>query len=266
MTGPQFARVAAQLRERISLGDYARSGALESEADLGSRYGVSRVTIRRALEQLRDEGLVTARRGSGWFVASGAAFGQPLALGSFQHASSAVAEAGVPLTRKIIEYGYQAAPLDVAQQLDLRDGEVLSDGEVLRVRAVRHTGGHPLDVVTEWVPLTFAAPVSRADAEQPGVWETLRRHGHAIDVVRQSIAAASATESAAALLETTPGTPVLLVRRLAVLGTGVPLALSEHRYLGHRFRLEVEFRGWPGTTATDPPGVTAVPQHPSPSA
>jgi GntR family transcriptional regulator len=253
MTGPRFEVLTAELRERIAMGDYARSGALESEAELGRRYDVSRVTVRRALERLRDEGLVAARKGSGWYVVSGASFGQTLALGSFQHARSAVAEAGVALVRRVVGYEYRAAPVDVASLLGIPDGS-----EALRVRAVRHAGRHPLDVVTEWVPLRVAAPVSRADAEDPGVWETLRRQGHEISLVRQSIAAASASDAVAALLDTAAGVPVLLVRRLALMAGERPLALSEHRYLGHRFRLEVEFRGGPATAATDPPGVTEV--------
>jgi GntR family transcriptional regulator len=253
MTGARFQTLAGELRERIALGDYARSGALDSEAELGRRYAVSRVTVRRALEQLRDEGLVAARRGSGWYVVSGAAFGQTLALGSFQHAASAVAAAGAPLTRTVVDYAYRPTPADVAHLLDTH-----TDAEALRVRAVRHAGDHPLDVVTEWVPLAYAAPVSRADAEDPGVWETLRRHGHTIDLVRQSIAATAAGAAVAPLLDVAAGTPVLLVRRLALLTGARPLAVSEHRYLGHRFRLDVEFRGWPGTSAVDPPGVTAI--------
>src|SRR5918998_131131 len=101
MTGPRFEVLTAELRERIAMGDYARSGALESEAELGRRYDVSRVTVRRALERLRVEGLVAARKGSGWYVRSGASFGQTLALGSFQHARSAVADAGIALTRRV---------------------------------------------------------------------------------------------------------------------------------------------------------------------
>jgi GntR family transcriptional regulator len=135
---------------------------------------------------------------------------------------------------------------------------IASGSDALRVRAVRYAGRSPLDVVTEWVPLPFAAPVSRADAEQPGVWETLRRQGHQIDVVRQSIAATAASDSTAPLLDTSAGTPLLLIRRVAILPEGQPLALSEHRYLGHRFRLDVEFRAGPASAATDPPGVTAV--------
>jgi GntR family transcriptional regulator len=253
MTGSRFQWLASELRERVSLGDFGRTGALESEAELGTRYGVSRVTVRRALEQLRDEGLVAARRGSGWYVVSGASFGQSLALGSFQHARSAVTEAGLPLTRRVIAYEYLPATDDAARLLKLKPG-----AEALRVRAVRHAGPNPLDVVTEWVPLDFASPVSRADAEDPGLWEALRRRGHTVEVVRQSIAATAATDTVAGLLDVPVGAALLLVRRLAVLADGRPLAVSEHRYVGHRFRLDVEFRGWPGTAATDPLGVTPV--------
>lgn len=246
MTGTRSARLAAELRERITLGDYGPAGALESEAELGRRYSVSRVTVRRALEQLRDEGLLASRKGAGWYVAS---FSQPLALGAFQHAGSAVASAGVSLVRSVVEYGYRAAPAGVEA--------TLGAGEMLRVRSLRRTGGVPLDVVTEWVPLDLAAPVSRADAESPGTWETLRRNGNQIALVRQSIAATAAGE-VGELLGVTAGTPVLLVRRIALDSSERPIALSEHHYLGHRFRLEVEFRGWPGA---EPPGVAPIPEE-----
>lgn len=246
MTGSRSQRLAAELRERITLGDYGPAGAIESEAELGRRYEVSRVTVRRALEQLRDEGLLASRKGAGWYVLS---FAQPLALGSFQHAGSAIAEAGVDLARTVVEYGYRDAPTSVAL--------TLGAGEVLRVRSLRRTGSAPLDVVTEWVPLDLAAPVSRADAEGPGTWETLRRNGNQIALVRQSIAATAASDQVADLLGVTQGTPVLLVRRVALDGER-PIALSEHHYLGHRFRLEVEFRGWPGA---EPPGVAPIPEE-----
>jgi GntR family transcriptional regulator len=252
MTGPRFASLAAELRERIALGDYGRTGALESEAEIGRRYEVSRVTVRRALEQLAAEGLVAARRGSGWYVTSGASFGQTLALGSFRHARSAVTEAGLPLTRAVTGYEYRPAPADVAHQLGVPESS-----EVLHVLSVRHAAEHPFDTTAEWVPLAFAAPVSRAEAEDPGVWETLRRHGHDIELVRQTMTATAASAAVAEQLATLPGTPVLLVRRVAVLTGGWPLALSEHRYLGHRFRLEVEFRGGPATAGTEPAGVAA---------
>ena len=118
MTGSRFGQLAQELRERIALGDVGAAGALESEAALGRRYGVSRVTVRRALEELRGQGLVESRPGAGWFVA-GASFQQTLALGTFRHAASAVAEAGKDVVRRVVEFAYCPAPPEVALALAL---------------------------------------------------------------------------------------------------------------------------------------------------
>ncbi|HVX43244.1 MAG TPA: GntR family transcriptional regulator [Mycobacteriales bacterium] len=248
MTGPRFNRVAGELRERIALGEYAGSGALPSEAELGRLHGVSRITVRRALEQLRDEGLVHSRKGAGWYVAG--PFHQPVALGTFQHAASAIAEAGLSLQRRVVEFGYLAPPADVAEALAIT-------GDGLRVRSVRVADSAPLDVVTEWVPGHLSAPISRADAERTGIWETLSRGGARIALVRQSITAVAATESDAELLGAPAGVPLLLIRRIALDPDGTPLALAQHRYLGHRFSLDVEFHGWP---AAEPPGINSIPE------
>ena len=262
--GPRVRRVVAELRDRIALGDYGPDGALESEAELGTRYAVSRITVRSALEALRDEGLVASRKGAGWYVTR-SSFGQQLALGTFQHAESALQTAGATVRRRVLEFAFDTCPAPIAGLLGLDP-----HAEVLRVGLVRHASGSPLDAVTEWVPASLAQQISRTDAEEPGIWATILGHGHRIALVRQSIAAAQATDSVADSLEIPIGAPVLHVRRVAVDGDGTVLALADHRYVGHRFRLDVEFRGWPATNATDPPGVTAVasddpsnPNHPT---
>lgn len=250
-------QVAGELRERIALGEFARAGALESESALGARYGVSRVTVRRALESLREQGLVEPRKGAGWFV-TGAAFTQTLALGSFRHADSAVTLAGKQVVREVVDFGFRAAPghlLDGA--LALAPGD-----EVLYCRSVRRVDGEPLDLVHEWVPAASAQAISRTDAQLLGIWATLRRQGARIDLVRQTITAGLATPSDSTLLTVPSGSPLLLVRRVAADHDGAPLAVSDHRYLAHRFALEVEFRGWQGAGAPEPPGLRAVPDPP----
>jgi GntR family transcriptional regulator len=258
MTGTRAAALAQELRERIALADTGPGGALESEALLGGRYGVSRVTVRRALEELRAQGLVESRRGAGWFVTA-ASFHQTLALGTFRHAESAVSQAGKSATRRVVDFGYRAAPAAIAASLGL--GDSAGDGEALYARSVRSVDGVPLDLSHEWVPGGLAASVSRADAEGAGIWATLQHRGHRIDVVRQSMTAALTTAADAALLGEPAGTPLLLVRRLALDPTGVPLALSDHRYLAHRFSLEVEFRGWSSAATAEPPGLRSTPDH-----
>ncbi|MEO5708703.1 MAG: GntR family transcriptional regulator [Nocardioidaceae bacterium] len=249
MTGARYREVADALRERIALGDVGGSGQLESEAELGARYATSRVTVRKALELLRDGGLVESRRGAGWFV-SGSSFHQKLALGSFRHAASAVAESGQRLTRRVVSFGWHLPPSPVAGELGLT-----ADDEALRCRSVRAVEERPLDLVTEWVPGTLAGGLSRDDAADPGLWPSLGRNGHRVASVHQTITAAVAGEDDGRLLEVGAGTPLLVVRRLARTSDGTPVALSDHRYLAHRFSLEVEFHEWSPGSTDGPPGL-----------
>lgn len=252
MTSARFRQIADELRERIALGDVGAGASLESEAALGSRYDVSRMTVRKALETLREEGLVQSRQGAGWFVA-GTSFHQRLALGTFRHAASAVTSAGHELDRQIVSFAFRSAPDHIAQILDVDVGS-----DALRCRSVRSAGGDPLDSSTEWVSAGLAARLSRADAADPGIWQSLQRNGFAITSVRQSITAGIAGESDRELLGATTGAPLLLIRRIAMGKHGSPIALSDHRYLAHRFSLEVEFNGWSGL-ADSPPGLRQEP-------
>ncbi len=260
MTG-RAASVAQQLRERVALGDLGPGGSLESEAALGARYGVSRVTVRRALDELREQGLLASRRGAGWFATAGT-FHQSLAVGTFRHAESAVASAGKSVSRSVVEFGFGTASPAVAAALRLADS-----AEVLTSRSVRTVDGAPLDLVDEWVPAALARDLSRRDAEVAGIWSTLQSHGHAIETVRQTVTAAVVTDTDADLLGSPAGSALLLVRRLAVDRAGGPLALSDHRYLAHRFSLEVEFHGWSGGATPEPPGLRShdVPPEDVPS-
>jgi GntR family transcriptional regulator len=259
MTSSRFRQIADDLRERVALGEFGDQGALDSESALCARYTVSRVTVRRALETLREQGLVESRQGSGWF-ATGGSFHQRLALGTFRHAGSAVAESGRAMKRHVVEFGYRPASPALASALGLVDARATTDqaataADTLHSRSVRTVDGVPLDLVAEWVPAAIGGRVSRADAADPGIWASLQRDGHHVASVRQSITAGIASAEDAALLDVAVGAPLLLVRRLALDSNQAPLALSDHRYLAHRFSLEVEFNGWPGAGADSPPGL-----------
>jgi GntR family transcriptional regulator len=282
MTSSRYRQIADDLRERVALGEFGDQGALDSESALSSRYAVSRVTVRRALVTLREQGLVESHQGSGWF-ATGGSFHQRLALGTFRHAGSAVTQSGRAITRRVVEFGYRQASPTLASALGLtvehtsdravstNSAVITNDtvatrraatisasartAEALHSRSVRTVDGVPLDLVAEWVPASIGGRVSRADATDPGIWASLQRDGHHVASVRQSITAGIASAEDAALLDVEVGAPLLLVRRLALDRDKVPLALSYHRYLAHRFSLEVEFNSWPGAGADTPPGL-----------
>ena len=260
MTSSRFRQIADDLRERVALGELGDQGALDSESALCARYTVSRVTVRRALQMLREQGLVESHQGSGWF-ATGSSFHQRLALGTFRHAGSAVAESGRTMTRRVVEFGYLQASPALASTLGLAVDQATTDADALHCRSLRTVDGVPLDLVVEWVPAAIAGRVSRADAADPGIWASLQRDGHRVASVRQTITAGITSADDAALLDVAVGAPLLLVRRLALDQDKAPLALSDHRYLAHRFSLEVEFNSWPVAEADTPPGLREHATH-----
>src|SRR6185312_5546995 len=117
-------------------------------------YGASRMTVRKALELLRDQGLVESRQGSGWFVSTGS-FHQRLALGTFRHAGSAITDAGASMTREVIGFAWEAAATNVAALLGVAPAT-----QVLHCTSVRSVDGVPLDSATEYVAGLGAQAIS----------------------------------------------------------------------------------------------------------
>ena len=107
----RYLDLADTLRARVAEGRVGPGGALPSEAELAGEYGTSRVTVRRALDRLRQEGLVTSRRGAGWFVAFDPVR-QP--LGRVTTIEAALEAAGATPGRRILAFGFVPAPAPAA--------------------------------------------------------------------------------------------------------------------------------------------------------
>jgi GntR family transcriptional regulator len=234
--------LADRVRAAISAGTYGATGGLPSEAELGREHGVSRVTVRRALEQLRDEGLVTSRQGAGWFVAR-----DPVrqTLGRFRTVEAALEAAGTPATRKVLGFSFEPATTEVAAALGLQAGD-----EVLRVRRVTLAAGEPFGLVTVWIPADLGRDLSRADVEQATFYDLLPLQG--VEPVRavQTVSADAADASDARALAVKAGSPLLTVRRVTYTRDGRPVLLADHRYPGHRTSFEVEFGVTPEPVST----------------
>jgi GntR family transcriptional regulator len=226
----RYEEVADALRERIVAG---ATGALESEAELGREHGVSRVTVRRALERLRDEGLVTARQGIGWFVAV-----DPVrqSLGRVTTVEAALEAAGAVASRRVLEFSFETASSEVAKTLGLP-----ADGEVLRVARLNLADGEPFALVTVWVAATLGAALSRADVERSTFYDLLPLQGVEPGRVMQTITAVAADRTTADRLDVPVGSPLLACRRVTYDRNGDAVIVAEHRYAAHLTALEVEF-------------------------
>jgi GntR family transcriptional regulator len=226
----RYLNLADALRERIAGG---ATGALPSEAELGREHGVSRVTVRRALEVLRDEGLVVARQGIGWFVAV-----DPVrqSLGRVTTVEAALEAAGAHAERRVLQFVFEPAPAGVAKALDLP-----VDGEVLRATRLNLADGEPFALVTVWIDAALGANLSRADVERSTFYDLLPLQGVEPGRVLQTITADTADAVTAEWLAVPVGSAVLAVRRVTYDRHGDAVIVAEHRYAAHLTALEVEF-------------------------
>jgi GntR family transcriptional regulator len=222
----RYRTIADELRRSVEAGELTAGRLLPSESELSAVHGVSRVTVRKALELLRDEGLIDSRQGFGWFVAA-----DPLrqALGRLGTIEGQLSELGVASERRVVGFRFVSAPP--------RARQVLGSATVLEVRRVNLADGEPFARVTVWCPEELGASLSRAQVEKAPFYELL---GIELGRATQTIGAAAANDTDAELLHVPAGSPVLRCERVTRDVDDRPILLSEHVFAGHRTELVVE--------------------------
>lgn len=222
----RYRTIADELRRQVTSGAYAGGRLLPSESELAEAYGVSRVTVRKALESLRDDGLIDSRQGFGWFACA-----DPLrqTLGHLGTIEAQLDAQGRVAERRIIDFGFVKAPR--------RAKEVLGVDTVLRVRRVNLADGHPFARVTVWCPEELGADLSRRDVQERSFYELLPvTVGGAV----QTIGAAAADDADAKLLEIPAASPVLRCERVTSSADGTPILLSEFVFPANRTEFVVD--------------------------
>lgn len=221
-----YQRIADDLRRRVTEDEFRRGHVLPSEADLASSYGASRLTVRRALGILREEGLVDARRGFGWFVAA-----HPLehTLGHLGTIEEQIARSGQRAERNVLKFEFVLARGRVA--------EVLGAPSVLRVDRVNTAEGETIARVVAHVPEELASGLSLNQVREHSLYELLP-----VDIgsATQRISAVAAAEEDAALLGVPPGSPCLQSERITLTVDGVPAVYAIAVFPGHRVEYLVE--------------------------
>ncbi|MGH9138316.1 MAG: GntR family transcriptional regulator [Acidimicrobiales bacterium] len=215
----RYRSIADDLRRRLAGGEFAAGRLLPSEAELSSAYAASRVTVRRALEALRQEGLVDSRQGFGWFVATG-----PVrqALGRLGTIEEQLASSGRASTRRVQEFRYLSSPRRVRS--------MLGAGRVLEVRRLNLADGVPFARVTVWCPADLASGLSLDDVERSTFYDLLDVE---LGGATQTITAGVASSADAEALGVPAGSPVLVCERVTHDAGGSAVLVSEHVFPAH---------------------------------
>lgn len=231
--GSKARRVYLLLRDEILGGLLVPGDSLPGELRLAELHGVSRVTIRRALDGLEADGLIERRAGSGTVVrAPGAQPGQIVA--DFATLMPQLRRMAEETTARLLSFSYGAPPPQIAEALGLPEG-----ARVQRAVRLRLSAGLPFSHLTTHVPDAIAQGYSEADLATTPLFRLLERRGVVVDHARQTVSAVLATPEVAEALEVSVGAALISLTRVVYDATGNGVEHLSALYRPDRFRLEM---------------------------
>ena len=224
---PLYHQLAELMRDAISDGMLPPGTRLDNEIALADRLGLSRPTMRRALQELVDAGLLVRRRGVGTQVVH-------------QHVSRSMAltslhddlqRTGQAPSSRVLEHRLGPGPPDVTEALGLPEGAV-----VLTLRRLRLAGGEPLALLANHLPGALAP--DRERLARDGLYQCLREQGVHLRVAHQTVGARLATAAEARLLDERPRAALVTVARTAYDASGRIVELGQHAYRASRYQVQ----------------------------
>lgn len=229
---PLYIQLANSLRDAINDGALDVGGALPSERTLSELTGASRVTIRKAIEQLVDEGLLLRRQGSGTYVASRIEQrGGELTGFSADARDRGAAPQSIWIVRSLsTPTAEEAAILAIAPT-----------AQVARLGRVRSANGDPLAIEHAVVPAHLLPALSEVG---DSLYAALDTKGNRPAAGNQRLRASLATSVEAGLLSIREGSEILRIERRTFLRDGTPVELTRSAYRGDRYDFVTDLKNW----------------------
>jgi GntR family transcriptional regulator len=167
-TGPEpaYRQVRNLIADQIRSGEIAQGSQLPAERLLAEQLDVSRVTLRRALTALHEDGLVTPSHGRGWYAVPPTISEPPNALMSFTDLSRSI---GAQTHTRVLSSGIVRATAEQARQLGVRSGTRL-----FALERLRFLDDFPMAITTSWIPLTLVAGIEKRDFGDSSLYGVLR--------------------------------------------------------------------------------------------
>jgi GntR family transcriptional regulator len=212
----RYLTISDELRRRIAAGEYPPGALLPSESQLASEHGASRVTVRRALAELKRDAVIDSRQGFGWYVATA-----PLrqSLRDLTTIARQTRAAGRQPSRQLLRLAVVPTPV--------RLKNLLETDSVLEIARVDRVDGQPFAIATVWVRADLTTGLSRQDLEQRPLSEQL---GVTLGGATQIISAVAASAKDAELIELPEGAPLIRCERTTLDSNGRAILRSEALY------------------------------------
>lgn len=233
---PRYIQTRDSIHERIMSGDLQPGEKLPSEDQLAAEFGVSRMTMRKSLDDLIEAGLIYRRHGLGTFVSNTTVQRDHTRLTDFFAAGRR--DGRVPSARLLSKEIVSAKP-KIAKALGLPVGEPL-----LRLTTLRAVDGSPITYHDAYLPLRYFPELPDANAETLGldnqhVWQLIEENGYVVGNVVERLEAQVADQQLAEKLKVSPGSPILYGERVLYSDEGIPLKYADCYNRGDSFSLTV---------------------------
>ena len=209
---------------------------IPTQSELEAMFGVSRITVRKAVDELVSEGLLVRRQGKGTFVQSTKLTHELNAITSWTESLHAL---GYTPSTSNVEVDVMSAPKRIAKLLGLGEGE-----PVAKLRRVRLANGKPISLMVNYVPHALVPGLEERMHGRESLYDVLGQvYGLVPHVAEDTVETREATEQEADLLDIEPWSPVLCVTRVGYLSNGNPLELAMVTSRGDQYQYKVVLRG-----------------------
>ena len=238
--GPLYLQLKRWIEAAIARGAIKPGDALPSERDLATKVDVSRVTVRKALQYLVQDGVLVQRHGSGTFVAA-----QPSrveqSLGQLTSFAEDMARRGLPVRSTFLDRGIYNPSPEETMALGLSPGD-----KVARISRLRISGDIPLAIERASIA---AAVLPNPALVVDSLYAQLERTGNRPVRAIQRIRAANLSEADARLLEISAGAAALHIERVGYLSSGRVVEFTRSVYRGDTYDFVAELRVGEGARA-----------------
>lgn len=226
---PLYFQVSQRIEKAILSGDLRVGSRLENEVALGERLGLSRPTVRRAIQDIVDKGLLVRRRGIGTQVVHGQVTRNVELTSLFDD----LARSSKTPTTRLLAFETVQADAKLAEELAVEVGS-----PNLYIRRLRLSDDVPLAVMENWLPAEFL-DIEADILSRHGLYQVLRARGVTIRVARQHISARASTNEESSLLAIDKHAALLTMDRTAYDDSGHAVEFGRHCYRPDLYSFEV---------------------------
>lgn len=229
---PYYYQLKDYLLEQIEKGVYKQGDKIPSENELVQMCGISRPTVRQALNELMQEGYLVKKRGIGTFVASPVFTGNANTFRTFAEEMTAT---GHKHTAKLVRAETIEASEKAAEELNIK-----LNSPVYKITRLRLANEEPLVIRTSIIPCHLFPNLLEEDLENIPLYETMEKRGIKPLRSKQTFQAVGATKEEANLLNAEIGDPLILWNGIVYGENDTPIEMVRALYLGSRFRFAVD--------------------------